>query len=128
MADVELNWATAEVKDGKLAVGLEGEVPKGWKRHFEMTDTLLAGGDWGKVRIKKETVYVSDVSRGTEERLRHHLESVVEQANSAVRGPESEPQEGPAEEDGDTPDARMTESFRAFAKASEERDAGAVGT
>ena len=29
---VTLNWATADVEDGKLTVDLEGEVPSGWKK------------------------------------------------------------------------------------------------
>jgi hypothetical protein len=119
MADVELNWSTAEVKDGKLTVGLEGAIPKGWKSHFEMTDALLGGGDWGKVRVKKEIVRVSDVPPGSEEKLRHHLEGLADQANAAVRGPERRAEDRADEDgDGDSPDARMTEAFRSFAEDS----------
>lgn len=111
MNEVELNWSTAEVNDGKLTVELGGTIPKGWKRAFEMTDRLLGGGDWGEVRVKKHTVRISDVTPGTEEKLGHHLESVVEQANAAVRGAER----AEVESNGNSPDARMTESFRALA-------------
>ena len=115
MADVELNWATAEVKDGKLTVDLEGEIPSDWKRGFETTVRLLAGGDWGKVQVKKQTVRVSGVTPGGEEKLRHHLESVVEQANADVRPPESEGRAS-GESEPDSPDGRMTEAFRSFAQ------------
>ncbi|MDQ6805935.1 MAG: hypothetical protein M3065_13430 [Actinomycetota bacterium] len=120
MADVKLNWGTAEVKDGKLAVELEGEAASDWKQSFEATLALLPGGDWGTVQLKKHTVRVSDLSPGSEERLRHHLKSVVEQANAAVRPSEPDGDErGEDEGDPDSPDARMTESFRAFAEGEE---------
>ena len=45
MSVVRLNWATAEVVDGKLGAELAGEVPSGWKRSFEETVRLLGGGD-----------------------------------------------------------------------------------
>jgi hypothetical protein len=112
MSDVELNWATAKVKDGKLTVDLEGEIASDWKRSFERTVTLLPGGDWGEVEVKKQRVRVSDVIAGEEEKLRHHLEGVVEQANADVRPPESGDGDGDEE---NSADARMTEAFRAFA-------------
>lgn len=122
MTDVELNWSTAEVEGGKLVVALEGEVSKRWKRTFELTDRLLGGGDWGEVRIKKQTVRIHDVTPGTEEKLAHHLKSVLEQANAAVRAPEpaNKGDDGGAR---DSPDARMTDAFRAFAKDSVETEA-----
>ena len=117
MADVDLNWASAEVANGKLTVDLEGEIVSGWKKSFERTVRLLAGGDWGEVQVKKRTVRVSDVTPGTEDKLRHHLESVIEQANAAVRPPELGPEGRTGESD--SVDARMTESFRAFAEDGE---------
>ncbi|HEY5316964.1 MAG TPA: hypothetical protein VIJ20_03230, partial [Solirubrobacteraceae bacterium] len=66
-------------------------------------------------------VRVSAVAAGNEEKLRHYLESVVEQANAAVRPAESDAGEGAQGESDRYPaDARMTASFRAFAD-----DAGA---
>jgi hypothetical protein len=120
MADVALNWSSAEVKDWKLKVPLEGDIAPGWKRAFEMTDRLLGGGDWGEVRVKKQTVRIHDVTPGSEEKLGHHLKSVVEQANATVRDTERADEEtDEPERDHDSADARMTESFRAFAKDSE---------
>jgi hypothetical protein len=120
MPDVELNWATAKVKDGKLTVELEGKLSSDWKQSFAATMTLLPGGDWGEVELKKHAVRVHDVAPGSEEKLRHHLESVVEQANASVRPPEPEETGSPSgESEPDSPDARMTESFRAFAEDAE---------
>jgi hypothetical protein len=117
MTDVELNWASAEVEGGKLTVELEGKISSGWKQSFEKTVRLLAGGDWGKVQVKKQAVRVGDVTAGSEDKLRHHLEGLVEQANASVRPRESDSEDGAAGKSGrDSADARMTESFRAFAQ------------
>jgi hypothetical protein len=118
MAQPKLNWASAEVKDGKLVVALEGELSTGWKQSFDRTVVLLRGGDWGKVELKTATVRVSGLEPDTEEKLRHFLESVVEQANADHRPTEDEPDESEDEdsEQGDDggPDAEMTERFRSF--------------
>jgi hypothetical protein len=127
-----LNWAEAEVKDSKLVVGLEGEIPTGWKQSFETTVKLLGGGEWGKVQIKKQAVQVSKVAPGSEEKLRHFLESVVEQANADHPPKEAEKTDEPdkekaADDDDDSPDAGMTERFRSFAQPggeSQQQDAG----
>jgi hypothetical protein len=123
--NVKLGWASAEVEDAVLTVGLEGEVPKGWKQSFETTVRLLGDGAWGEVRIKKGTVRVTNVEPGTEEKLRHHLESIVAQANAAHEGPEPESR-AESEDRGDAlssgPDAEMTGRFRSFAEESEDSD------
>jgi hypothetical protein len=115
MADVELNWASAEVKAGKLTVELAGKTTTAWKQSFATTVTLLRGGDWGEIQVKKNTVRVSEVTPGSEDKLRHHLEGILEQANAAGRPPEPNGDEP----DSDSPDTRMTEAFRAFADDSE---------
>ena len=135
MTAAHLNWAEAEVKDSKLVVGLEGAIPKGWKQSFETTVRLLRGGEWGKVQLKKRTVQVTKVSAGTEEKLRHFLESVVEQANAdhpaKEKKEDDEPDKGKvADEDDGGPDAEMTELFRSFAQPGGESgrpDAGEPG-
>jgi hypothetical protein len=124
MPEVSLDWSAAEVEDAKLTVPLDGEVPKGWKRSFETTVALLGTGDWGDIEVKKNTVRVADVGPGSEEKLRHHLEAVVQQANadhepddaededdSAPDANESEPG---ADDEADGPDAEMTRRFRSF--------------
>ena len=64
---VTLDWSTAEVKKSTLAVALEGDIPKGWRRSFQTTVRLLGSGEWGEVQVKKNKVQVSDVEPGTEE-------------------------------------------------------------
>jgi hypothetical protein len=130
-----LNWGEAEVKDSKLAVKLEGEIPTGWKQSFETTVRLLGGGEWGKVQLKKRSVQVNKVSAGSEEKLRHFLESVVEQANADHPPKEQQKTDEPerekaADDDDGGPDAEMTERFRSFAQPdgeSEQQDSGEPG-
>ena len=114
---VTLNWATAEVQDGKLTVDLEGEVPSGWKKRFQTTVRLLGGGSWGEIACKKQAVRVTQVEPGDEEKLRHFLESAVTQANAGFQATESDSddvaQEDAPRED-DSPDTVMTEQFRSF--------------
>jgi hypothetical protein len=121
MQPVELRWSDAEVKDGELAVPLEGEVPKGWKQSFTRTLALLGSGEWGEVKLKKGRVLVADVTPGSEEKLRHHLESVITQANTTLEDDDEEPEEEEAAEPEATgedqrsdPDAEMTERFRSL--------------
>jgi hypothetical protein len=119
MSAPTLNWSTATVKGSKLTVGVDGEIPSGWKSSFDTTARLLGSGSgWGKVTLskKKQTVSVGEVTEGSEERLRHYLESVVEQANTAHPSPEPEQDEEDEETGESGPDGRMTERFRAFAE------------
>ena len=116
---VTLNWATAEVQDGKLTVDLEGEVPSGWKKRFQTTVRLLGGGNWGEIACKKQTVRVTEVQPGDEEKLRHFLESAVDQANAGNEPSESSSADAPREDapsEGDGPDAAMTDQFRSFSE------------
>lgn len=118
MSGVKLEWSSAEVRDGTLEVGLRGELPRGWKDSFVRTATLLGGGDWGKIKLKKDRVLVSRVAEGGENRLHHFLESVVLQANAAHERIEPKGGEDPKtdEDEPDGIDAEMTERFRSFAK------------
>jgi hypothetical protein len=118
MASANLNWSTAKVKDGKLAVELDGEIDSDWRDSFETTVKLLGGGEWGTIKVKKTKVEVSEVSPGAEEKLRHHLESVVDQANASQEPDEPEGEQDSGVDEGEQrgPDAEMTERFRAFAE------------
>jgi hypothetical protein len=127
MSEAKLNWSTAKVGDSKLTVDIEGEIPSGWNDSFDSVARLLGGSsDWGEVSLKKKkTVCVNDVTPGTEEKLRHFLESVVEQANADHRPDDSEGEDSDEagdeykEEDdgegGSGPDAEMSDRFRSFA-------------
>jgi hypothetical protein len=108
MEPVTLSWSEAEVKDGELTVPLQGEVPKSWKQSFARTLALLGSGDWGEVALMKDRVRVADVTPGSEDKLKHHLEAVVAQANTTFE--EDEEPEG--QDQPDDPDAEMTERFR----------------
>jgi hypothetical protein len=118
-----LDWATAQVADGRLTVALEGERPKGWKQSFETVAQLLAHGEGSPVTLKKQEVRVTGLRPGDEERVRHLLESVVQQANADHRPPEDE-QGDEDDEDEDvvpleqigqsSPDAEMADRFRSF--------------
>ena len=120
MPQVTLDWSAAEVKRSKLTVPLEGEIPKAWKKSFEAIVMLLGRGDWGEIQLKRDRVQVSEVEPGSESKLRHHLESVVMQANADQEPAASEDEEAPdteesepgAGDEDDGPDAEMTRRFR----------------
>jgi len=123
MSDVTLNWSTAKVEDSKLTVDLDGELPSGWKDSFDAVARLLASSaEWGEVSLKgKKSVRVADVSEGSEERLRHFLESVVAQANadhtpddSDEDAEDDEDEGGDDDRDAAGPDDEMSERFRSF--------------
>jgi hypothetical protein len=130
MAEVKLNWAEASVKKGKLAVPLAGDAPKGFKDHFETTVKLLGHGRWGKVEVKKKVVHVAGIDDGEPDDLRFYLESLIDQANSAVAAEETKKakgkDKGTGEEDvkgddePDGPDAELTERFRSYADSPSE--------
>jgi hypothetical protein len=120
----QLDWSSAQVRDGTLTVEVTGERPKGWKSTFERTAKLLGRGDWKAVKLKSGKVRVTGIQDGSEESLRHFLEGVVQQAN-ATHQPDIEDDDDRAGKDGDEtesdsgdrddPDARMTDRFRNFA-------------
>lgn len=124
MEQASLDWSTAEVKNGVLSVGLDGERPKGWNKTFAATAAMLGGGGtWGEVALRKDRIKVTEVAPGMEDKLRHFLESVVLQAN-ADHAPETEDDsdedhEGQEEEsrqdDSDDSDSDLTSRFKAFA-------------
>jgi hypothetical protein len=124
VSEPTLNWSSAAVADGELVVGIEGELPKGWKAAFEATAQMLGHGDW-KATVKKGLVHVGGVRPGDEDRLRHFLEGAVQQANADAPEPEDDDahDEDAAESDSESdtpsesatdPDAEMTERFRSF--------------
>src|SRR5437588_1226113 len=115
MSEIKLGWGSAEVKDAKLTVALDGKVPRGWKQSFERTVRLLGDGEWGAVQLRKGAVQVVGVTPGTEEKLRHHLDAIVAQANSTLQRSESDDDADDAADRGGGeqgerrgPDAEMT--------------------
>lgn len=125
---VKLGWASARVEDSRLTVPLDGKLPDGWKETFQRTVKLLGGGEWGEIEVKKDRVQVTDVGPGTEDKLRHHLEAIVAQANAALEAGEQDAQEdddgsdGREDEQPSGPDAEMTARFRSFSQEDENGD------
>ena len=122
MAEVALNWSEAIVENGELKLPLDGEVPDGWQQHFERTVKLLGTSEWGEVALEEQGVRVAKVQAGSEDKLRHYLEGVVDQANSAHEAEqETEREDDQREDDGPQgEDAEMTERFRGFGAAESE--------
>jgi hypothetical protein len=102
----EIDWSSAEVRDGTLSVGLTEKPSKEWRERF--TGVLERLGHDG-AEIKKEQLVVSAVAPGTEGDVRHMLESAVMQANADLAPDEPDDDDGPSEQD-----REMTEAFRAF--------------
>lgn len=126
MSVPKLDWSTAAVKQATLTVELAGKPPSGWKQSFAMTVRLLGGGEWDEVTVKKQTIRVKYLVAGQEDKLRHFLDSVIDQANASRPGdPEPTRSEADAEaDDSGGPDAEMTSRFRAFAGADTEVGSG----
>lgn len=118
MPEASVNWSTARVEDGELAVRLGGDIKKGWKQAFKTTVRLLGPGEWGEVTLKKGTIHVADVVPGSEDKVRHYLESVVEQANVSQSPNDSKSTSDQPDDTaaGNESDVHMTERFRSFAK------------
>jgi hypothetical protein len=122
----EIEWASAEVRDGVLTVELSPDAPKGWGKDFNGVLALLQSGNqgWGSVRLRKNVIEVADVVEGSEEELRHLLESVVLQVNSDLQldagdGVSAGQGEDAAESDRaarQAADRAITATFRSFAE------------
>jgi hypothetical protein len=124
MSEIKLDWSKAVVEEGQLAVPLDGKARTEWKTRFLATAGLLGRGEWQDVKLGKHLVRVSGITPGSEDKLRHFLESVVQEANSAVTDEAQADQEnakprGDAAEREDSPDAQMTERFRSFASTAQ---------
>jgi hypothetical protein len=122
MSEIKLSWSSAEVDDSVLTVPLDGDIQKQWRKDFETTVRRLGHGEWGEVAVKRDKVRVTEVTPGSEEKLRHHLESIVLQANAAQAAREQQEadendEDGEDKEKGkqrEGPDAEMTGRFREF--------------
>ena len=114
MAARAIDWSTAEVHDGTLAVKIDGKAKKDWVTRFRAVLGQLdrAGHDWGEISIVKGTITVEAVQPGSEDTLRHLLEATVQQVNADLEEPESG-KDGAAE--ASAADREMAETFRGFA-------------
>jgi hypothetical protein len=112
---VRIDWASATVDDGQLAVALDGKASQEWTDRVEgVLDRLHTGGGWGAIKVGKKKLTVDDVTDGSESDLRHLLESAVLQANADLAEP---PEDGSGDGERSDEDERMTDAFRAFAPA-----------
>jgi hypothetical protein len=113
----QIDWASAEIEDRALTVGLTGSAGKGWGKRFKGVLGLLGqnAGGWGEITVRKDTIEVADVQEGSEGDLRHLLESARLQVNADFE-PNPEPDESEAERDPErTIDQGMSDTFRGFA-------------
>jgi len=106
-----IDWASAEVSEGTLAVALTDKPSKEWRERVTAVAERL-GRDG--VEVKKERLVVPGVTPGSEAEVRHLLESAVLQANTDLGEDEDDGDDEPADERSDA-DREMTEAFRAFA-------------
>jgi hypothetical protein len=108
----EIDWSTAEVSEGELSVGLSEDVSKQWRLRFTAVLARLAreGSPWGEILAHKQRIKVAGVQAGSEEELRHLLESAALQA-----GADEQAGEHTEHEPADGPDEQMREAFRSFA-------------
>jgi hypothetical protein len=108
-----LDWSAASVDDGRLTVPVTGDVPVGWTKRVKRVIERLErpGSGWGAVRVTKKELRVDDVGPGSEADLHHFLESVVLQANTALRDEAEDADDDVRSEQ----DQVMTDAFRAFA-------------
>jgi hypothetical protein len=133
MPEPTLDWSTAEVKDSKLTVQVDGDLPDGWEDTFNTTVQLLGGGSWGEIKLEEQKAEVTGLRPGDEAKLKHFLESVVQQANATHLGDEDEEQgededdEQDGEDDEDSEqesdeDKEMSKRFQSFAEEDSEED------
>ena len=109
-----IDWASAAVQGGDLTVALAGDANAEWAQRVEAVVERLDRGasGWGAVKVTKARVQVEAVAAGTEEELRHLLDSAVQQANADF----AEPEESDGSDDElSEADRASTEAFRSFA-------------
>ena len=109
----EIDWASAEVADGKLTVAIAGEPSKEWaERIGAIVDRLQPSGSPWAVEATKKAITVKGIEPGSESEVRHLLEGAVLQANADFAPEEDEEADDAG---GSDEDAAMTEAFQAFA-------------
>lgn len=113
----QIDWSSAEVRDGALTVELSGAASKGWSERFEAVRVLLGRSEheWGEVSLTRKAIEVAGVRQGAEDALRHFLESLVVEVNAGL---DPDAQEGSAvatEDPRRAADREMAATFRGFA-------------
>ncbi|HEV7529760.1 MAG TPA: hypothetical protein VGO29_12760 [Solirubrobacteraceae bacterium] len=110
-----IDWENAEVKEGTATVPLSGDASKAWNQRFEGVAALLARNDggWSEIALKKQTIAITQLRPGSEDDLRHFLESVVVQVNSEL-APDPEQQTSEPDDPQAAQDEQMAERLRSF--------------
>jgi hypothetical protein len=113
----EIDWSTAEVKGGALAVELTGEPSRPWSEHMAAVVARLESGRWGAIKVGRRRIKVDSVATDSADELRHFLESAALQTNAdlvAAVGGEAGEEDGRSDEE-DPADQELTHAFREFA-------------
>jgi hypothetical protein len=112
MGEIGIDWASADVVDGRLTVAFSQKPPKEWRKRLEAVLERLprAGGGWAEIKVKKRRLRVDAVQPGAEADLYHYLDSALLQANAGDGAEDEEPASPRSQRD-----AALTEAFRAFA-------------
>jgi hypothetical protein len=113
----EIDWADAEVKGGDVVLPLAGEASKAWSERFKGVLALLAkaGAGWGAITVTKKAIKVSGLQPGSEDDLRHLLESVVAEVNSELQ-PTERDDPGEVQDPQAARDEEMAGTLRLFAE------------
>lgn len=113
----QIDWGSADVQDGILAVALTGRSSKAWRTRFEAVHALLEHSerDWGEVGLTRRAIEVEGVHEGSEEALRHFLESIVLQVNAELPPDDGEDDALVGADPQMASDRRMAARFRGFA-------------
>lgn len=113
---IELQWSSASVSEGRLTVGFRGDPASEWtQRLTAIIDRLdRPDGRWGAIEVKrKRGVSVADVTSGCEADLRHMLDGAALQANADLAPDDDDADAGRAKLS--EQDVAMTDRFRSFA-------------
>jgi hypothetical protein len=112
----EIDWSSAEVRDGNVVIALTGKSSKAWSDSFDGVLRLLGHGtgDWGEVAHDKKTITVQGLQPKAEGRLRHFLEAVVVQVNAELAEPASESEQAELADPQELEDQEMTATLRSF--------------
>ncbi|HEU0316442.1 MAG TPA: hypothetical protein VFR49_03875 [Solirubrobacteraceae bacterium] len=114
----EIDWSTAEVKDGALGVELTGDPSRDWSEHMEAVIARLEHGRWGTIKVGRRRIKVASVSADSVDDLRHLLESAALQTNADLVAPAQDAAPaGQLAADVDAADQDLTRAFRALAPA-----------
>ena len=114
----QLDWSTANVSEGRLAVAFDERPDSEWVDRLRAVVERIErpGSAWGTIKVKRRRVKVADVKPGAEDELRVFLEGAVLQTNADFRPDEAEqPGEGGERSEADE---TMTARFRSFAPSS----------